>query len=100
MAFFRRTKNEGATAVAEPPAPAPRPPEDPAPLLEELDALMLESRKSRDADREERIVKLRHRAGVGLAATPREDLSYPEPATDQLPERNGSDLPEFTPADL
>ncbi len=94
MAFFRRKRNDdAATAVAEPPA-------DPKPLLAELDALVAENRDSRDADREERIRALRHEAAIALVAKPNEGLSYPEPDTAKLPERTGSDLPEFTPDDL
>ncbi len=97
MSIFSRLRRDGGTAVAEPPA---RPPEDPQPILEEIDELISANRESRNPEREERLVLLRHRAGVGLTAKPRDDLSYPDPATSSLPKRTGPDLPELTPEDM
>jgi hypothetical protein len=89
----RRRHNQGGAAVAEPPPPV----EDVEAALAEIDQLAAENRERRDPERERRLVTLRHRAGVALVNRDAGELSYPEPATGQLPERNGSGLPEFRP---
>lgn len=90
--IFRRKRQNGGTALAEPPRV-----EDADALLADIDRLMKENRRERDRARELQLVTLRHRAGAALVNAGNGASGYPEPAFDQLPERTGPDLPEFTP---
>jgi hypothetical protein len=88
--LFRRKKHDSATAVAEPEAEAPTTPspDEIAALEAEIAELTLLNRQTPDAEREQRLVELRHRAGIGLLEHS-SGADYPEPAFDRLPDRNG-----------
>ena len=93
--IFRRRK----AAVAperEPDVAAGRSTEE---LLAEIERLTAENRENPDQQREIRLVELRHAAGIRLHDDPQPSTSYPEPAFDQLPDRNG-DLAGVTPERL
>ena len=70
--------------------------------LEDIERLSHENEAERDLELDRRILRLRHRAGAALAAEARGSgkRPFPEPAYDRLPEREGSELPDFGPADL
>ena len=68
-------------------------------LLAEIERLTAENRENPDQQREIRLVELRHAAGIRLHDDPQPSTSYPEPAFDQLPDRNG-DLAGVTPERL
>jgi hypothetical protein len=78
-----------------------------APRTEEVDGLLAEiaelseaNRAERDHERERRLLRLRHRAGVALAEGAAPTPSYPAPADRELPGRTGPELPEYCPEDL
>ena len=105
--FFRRKNREGGgTAVAEPEAPLGevRTPVEPEfsgstpELFAEIERLTEENRGARDAEREYRLLRLRHLAGIRLMDEAEGSPSHPEADTEGLPEARG--LPEFAPADV
>lgn len=87
--IFRR-RREGAAAVAD--RDAARATE----LLAEVDGLVEANRADRDADRERRILRLRHQAGAELVAAGNEPPAHPDPAPVQRP--NG--IAEVAPSEL
>jgi hypothetical protein len=93
--IFRRKRDE-VTAVAERDPAAGRSTEE---LFAEIDALTGANRGQRDAETERRLVELRHHTGLRLMDAPASDPSYPEPAFDQLPARNG-EVPGIKPEEL
>jgi hypothetical protein len=68
-------------------------------LLAEIEELSRSNRESRDADLEARLMQLRHAAGIQLLEGAAGGAAYPEPAFDQLPDRNGG-LAGITPDQL
>jgi hypothetical protein len=90
--IFRR-KRDQATAVAERDPEAGRPTEE---LFAEIASLTRANLERRDPETERRLVELRHLAGLRLMDAPAGRPSYPEPAFDQLPARNG-ELPGVSP---
>jgi hypothetical protein len=70
--------------------------------LEDIERLSRENEAERDLELDRRILRLRHRAGAALAVEARGSGArpFPEPAFDRVPEREGSELPDFGPADL
>jgi hypothetical protein len=97
MIFRSRKRPDGATALAERAADV-----DDRPLeaiLAEIEDLDADNRRERDGERERRLVRLRHRAGIKLLAEAGRKPKQPKPSADALPERNGS-LPGIPPADL
>ena len=91
--IFRR-KTSGASAVAEREG---RPPLEQ--LLEEIDSLGRANRERPDGERERRIQRLRHLAGVQLVERASSRPQQPGPDHDRLPERD-SGLPEIAPGEL
>lgn len=69
-------------------------------LLDQIDSLAANNRKRRDPEVERRILALRHQAGTRLAGAAANGAAHPEPATDQLGQRAGSELPEFRAEEL
>jgi hypothetical protein len=69
-------------------------------LLERIARLSEKNRSDRSAEVERRILALRHRAGAALSEQTTVVPDYAEPALEELPERVGSELPEFGPSDL
>lgn len=67
-------------------------------IFEEIAALSDQNKIDRDAATTQRILALRHQAGLKLVDRPVEDLAYPSPAYDRLPSE--TDLPEVTPEEL
>ena len=84
--IFRRKRAGAAVAEREPEVAAGRSTEE---LRAEIEELTRVNRESPDAEREIRLVELRHAAGIRHHDAPSSSLSYPEPAFDQLPDRNG-----------
>jgi hypothetical protein len=84
--IFRRRKAEVEEAQGEPQVAAGRSTEE---LLAEIEELTAQNREHPDEQREIRLVELRHAAGIRLHDDPKPDAAYPEPAFDQLPDRNG-----------
>jgi hypothetical protein len=70
--------------------------------LSELEQLVRRNRSDRDPDLERRLLGLRQRAGAAMVADAEGMTPGPlaEPASDRLPERQGADLPEFSPSQL
>jgi hypothetical protein len=68
-------------------------------LFEEIDSLVRENRGRRDPERERRLQRLRHLAGVRLIEDASTAAEHPEPDFASLPDRNG-ELPEIAPHDL
>jgi hypothetical protein len=71
-----------------------------AAILTEIAELTEENRAARDPERERRLLRLRHHAGVMLVGADSAVPSYPEAANDALPSRSGSSLPEYSPGEL
>jgi hypothetical protein len=94
--IFRRRKSDVAVAEREPEVASGRSTED---LLAEIDELTRQNRESPDAEREIRLVELRHAAGIRHHDDPEGGAAYPEPAFDRLPDRNG-DLAGVAPEQL
>jgi hypothetical protein len=94
MIFRSRKRNDSATALAE--RADDRSSEE---LFEEIERLEEANRDERDRDRERRLIRLRHRAGIKLLAEAGSRPDQPSPTAD-LPSANGSSLPEIAPADL
>ncbi|HEY1236936.1 MAG TPA: hypothetical protein VGE91_01270 [Solirubrobacterales bacterium] len=68
-------------------------------LLAEIDELTRVNRESSDGQTEIRLAELRHAAGIRHHDDPDPVAGYPEPAFDQLPDRNG-DLAGVRPDQL
>ena len=83
-------------AEREPEAAAGRSTED---LLAEIEELTRQNRENPDAQSEIRLVALRHAVGIRHHDAPELRAAYPEPAFDQLPDRNG-DLAGVAPEQL
>lgn len=98
--IFRRRRRNGGTAVAErPPAAALDFSGDDEELFAEIEALTEANRASRDLDRERRLLRLRHLAGIRLLDQPSAvPPQYPMPDFDRLPAADG--LPEIAPSEL
>ncbi len=97
--IFRSRKKSGSTATLGGSAAdlaAGRSTEE---LLAEIEELTSSNREHRDADMETRLVALRHAAGIRLLDASAGGADYPEPAFDQLPDRNG-ELAGITPEQL
>src|SRR4051812_4008192 len=97
MIFRSKRRPDGATALAERAVDI-----DDRPLeaiLAEIEELESENRPQRDRERERRLVRLRHRAGVKLLAGAGRKPKQPAPDKAELPARNGS-LPEISPSDV
>jgi hypothetical protein len=92
--LFRRKK--AAAPAAEPAVAAGRSTPE---LLAEIDELTRTNRETPDAEREVRLVELRHAAGIRHHEDPQPGAPYPEPAFDRLPDRNG-DLAGVSPDQL
>src|SRR5678815_26298 len=84
--IFRRRKAAAPTTEREPDVAAGRSTEE---LLAEIEKLTVENRESPDEKREIRLVELRHAAGIRQHDDPEPGATYPEPAFEQLPDRNG-----------
>jgi Phytanoyl-CoA dioxygenase (PhyH) len=103
--FKRKTsEGEGATAVVDRPV-VERPTEvkDDYPgstdeLFAEIGRLTEENRKSPDRERERKLLRLRHLAGIRLLATNGSRPEHPSPDFDNLPQ--AETLPEFTRDEL
>jgi hypothetical protein len=93
-----RSRRQTATAEPErePKLAEGRSTED---LLEEMESLTRENQEFPDAEREVRIVELRHAVGIRQLDAAETGAAYPEPAFDRLPDRNG-DLAGIGPARL
>src|SRR5919201_3083561 len=94
--IFRRRKSNAAVAEREPEVAAGRSTDE---LLAEIEELTRENRENPDRQKEIRLVELRHAAGIRHHDDPEPGASYPEPAFDQLPNRNG-DLAGVRPDQL
>jgi len=68
-------------------------------LVAEIEELTRSNSELRDANAETRLVALRHAAGVQLLEASAGGADYPEPAFDQLPDRDG-ELAGITPEQL
>jgi hypothetical protein len=68
-------------------------------LFAEIEELTRSNRERPDVDVEARLVELRHAAGIRLLDSPHGEAAYPQPAFDQLPDRNG-DLAGVEPQQL
>ena len=92
----RRQENGGAAAVAD------RPADDFEETLDELRteiaALTAENRANPDHERERRLLRARHLAGVRLLDAAPNNPQFAAPAPDQL--RDGAPLPEFSRDEL
>lgn len=94
-----RSLRKRATGAAETPAElaAKNSTEE---LLEEIEELTASNRESRDPEAEVRLVNLRHAAGIQLLDGANGVVaSFPEPAFDRLPDRNG-ELAGVSPDEL
>lgn len=96
MIFRSRKNSQAALAEREPPVAAGRSTEE---LLAEIRQLSLANRERPDSEVEARLVELRHAAGIRLIDDPEPDPSFPDPAFEQLPNRNG-DLAGIDPGQL
>ena len=67
-------------------------------VFEEIDALTRDNRAAPNTEVEERILQLRHTAGLQLLARPQTAPGNPEPAFELL--GDGSGVPETTPGEL
>jgi hypothetical protein len=94
--IFRRRKSDAAVAEREPEVAAGRSTDE---LFEEIESLTRFNRESPGPEAEQRLVELRHAAGIRLMDAAASGASYPEPAFDRLPDRNGQ-LPGIQPAEL
>lgn len=65
---------------------------------EEIDALTRANRERRDLDRDRRVLRLRHLAGIRLLDRAPADPDYAAPSFNSLPD--GSSPPEVAPGDL
>ena len=88
MIFRSRKKSDTATALADHVAEvaAGRSTEE---LVAEIEELSRSNREQRDPEVESRLVTLRHAVGIRQMESARGGADYPEPAFDQLPDRNG-----------
>ena len=68
-------------------------------LLAEIARLSEENRERRDPNLERQLVALRHLTGMRLMESPVGGASFPEPAFEKLPARNG-ELPGVRPDEL
>jgi hypothetical protein len=91
-----RRRKSGAVAEREPGVAAGRTTDD---LLAEIDELTRANRESPDGRREIRLVDLRHAVGIRQHDNPESGAAFPEPAFDQIPDRNG-DLAGVRPDQL
>jgi Phytanoyl-CoA dioxygenase (PhyH) len=102
MGLFKRKEQHGVgaeTAVADPP---PDTYDDfdgtTEELLAEIERLTAANRNERDPERERRLLRLRHLAGVRLVGVDGERPRYPAPDEPALPRADG--LPEIAAADV
>jgi hypothetical protein len=98
MIFRSRKRRESAGDPAEA-LTAPVATADVSELEAEIAELTRLNRESRDPERERRLVELRHLAGIGLLDQSDGGASFPEPALDRLPARNGG-LPGVAPGEV
>ncbi len=68
-------------------------------IVGEIEQLTASNREERDPASEVRLVNLRHAAGIQLLDSDANGARFPEPAFDQLPDRNG-ELAGITPDHL
>src|SRR5262245_55709475 len=90
----RRGRDGGGTAVAERDGRG----ESLEELGRQIDELSAQNREERDAERELRIRRLRHLAGIRLIEDPPPRPAHVKPAEAGL--RNGVELPEAAPDEL
>lgn len=97
MIFRSRKRPDSATALAERATDI----DDRSleAIIAEIDRLNQENRAEHDSERERRLVRLRHRAGIKLLADAGRKPKQPSPAKEALPARNGS-LPGVSPSEL
>jgi hypothetical protein len=84
--LFRRRKSNAAVAERKPEVAAGRSTEE---LLAEIEELNRQNHESPDAQREIRLIELRHAAGIRHHNDQQPGAVYPEPAFDELPDRTG-----------
>ncbi len=84
--MFWRKRTAATVADREPEVAAGR---TTAELLAEIEELTQANRQAPEAEREIRLVELRHAAGIRQHDAAANGVPYPEPAFDQLPNRNG-----------
>jgi hypothetical protein len=94
--IFRSLRKSAPAADREPEVAAGRSTEE---LVAEIEELTRANRESPDAQTEIRLVELRHAAGIRHHDDPEPAAAYPEPAFEQLPDRNG-DLAGVRPDQL
>ncbi len=98
MGLFKRKERPEAGGVAAVAEPRDEPAGTTAELLEEIERLTEANRAEPDRERERRLLRLRHRAGVRLlgADGARPELAAPDdgalPAGEPLPEVRGADV--------
>jgi Phytanoyl-CoA dioxygenase (PhyH) len=99
MIFRSSKKRDAGAAVADRgPERGAAPSRDIRQLFEEIDALTRDNRAAPNTEVEERILQLRHTAGLQLLARPQTAPGDPEPAFELL--GDGSGVPETTPGEL
>jgi hypothetical protein len=98
MIFRSRKHRGGASALADPGAAGAQ--ADIDALFDEIDTLAAQNWASRDAERERRMLRLRHQAGAALLAGAGARPDQPEPAFEALADGSGGGLPDIDPADL
>jgi hypothetical protein len=98
MIFRSRKRQESAANPAER-STGPVATADVSELEAEIAQLTSLNRESPESDREQRLVELRHLAGIGLLEETDGGASFPAPAFDRLPARNGG-LPGVAPDEL
>jgi hypothetical protein len=98
MIFRSRKRQESAAKPAER-STGPVATADVSELEAEIAQLTSLNRESREPEREQRLVELRHLAGIGLLDQADRGAGFPEPALDRLPAGNGG-LPGVAPDEL
>src|SRR5437660_5712659 len=80
---------EGGTGAAVADAPRSEPVADLAQLLAEIDAMSRDNRAARDLQRERRLLRLRHLAGIAVLARNGGSPQFPGRDTERLPQVDG-----------
>jgi hypothetical protein len=78
----------------------PLPPGELEALLAEIDELTAKNRQQRSPENDRRLMRLRHRAGIGLVGGRGAPTPRPEPAREVPSGTNGSRIPEIDRKDL
>jgi len=92
--LFRRKGRDGDTAVAERPAGAV---EELRGLIEQIDALSRRNREQPEVERERELLRLRHLAGIQLAARGNGQAEFASARSEGLPRKR---LPQIEPVAL